>query len=118
MKKIVVDVDGTICTQEKDYNNAKPLMNRIEFINNLHAEGLEVEYFTARGTKTGKDWKEITEKQFEKWGVKYDKLTFGKPAGDLYVDDKAFSTQQVDTIIKIKASSMVKIHKIIDGITK
>ena len=28
--KYVIDIDGTICTQEKNYADAMPLLNRIE----------------------------------------------------------------------------------------
>ena len=31
---------------------------------------------------------DLTVKQLENWGVKYHELFLGKPAGDVYVDDK------------------------------
>jgi hypothetical protein len=31
---------------------------------------------------------DITKEQLETWGVKYHDLFLGKPAGDVYVDDK------------------------------
>jgi hypothetical protein len=34
-------------------------------------------------------WERITLTQLGLWGVRYNKLFMGKPAGDLYVDDKA-----------------------------
>ena len=87
--KIVIDIDNTICTQEKDYSDAKPYMNRIKKINELYKEGNEIIFFTARGTDTGLDWKDITEKQIKKWGVKYHGLIFGKPSADIYIDDRS-----------------------------
>ncbi len=30
----------------------------------------------------------MTEKQLKEWNVKYHALFLGKPAGDLYIDDK------------------------------
>ena len=45
-------------------------------------------FLTARGFKTGIDWKEITTNQLNKWGVKYHNLHFGKPNADFYIDDK------------------------------
>ena len=51
----------------------------------------EVTLFTARGSATGKDWVETTKLQLKKWGVLYDQLLFGKPAGDIYIDDKAIN---------------------------
>jgi len=34
-------------------------------------------------------WRGLTEVQLLSWGVKFHNLFFGKPAGDLYIDDKA-----------------------------
>ncbi len=42
---------------------------------------------------TGIDWREITESQFERWGVKYHDLNFGKPAYDLFIDDKNINSE-------------------------
>jgi uncharacterized HAD superfamily protein len=86
--KYVIDIDGTICTQEDDYEDAKPLKENIERFNKLYDEGHTVWYFTARGTETGIDWTETTKTQFEKWGVKYHELLFGKPSADVYIDDR------------------------------
>ena len=33
----------------------------------------------------------LTEKQLNKWGVKYHRLFLGKPAADIYVDDKGIA---------------------------
>jgi len=87
--KYVVDIDDTICSHEKDYRDAQPFNNIISHFNKLYDEGHTIWYFTARGTETGIDWREVTEKQFEQWGVKYHNLLFGKPSADIYVDDKA-----------------------------
>lgn len=87
--KIVIDIDGTICSHEVNYVLAHPYTNRIKKINQLHDEGNEIVFFTARGSETGKDWRVETEKQFAEWRVKYHKLIFGKPTGDIYIDDRA-----------------------------
>ena len=87
---IYVDIDETICTKSEDLNyaNAKPIKKRIERINKLFDQGNTIIYWTARGTVTKVDWREVTEKQFKDWGVKYHDLKFGKPAYDLFIDDK------------------------------
>jgi hypothetical protein len=51
--------------------------------------------FTARGTKTGIDWSEVTAKQLKTWGVKYHELKFGKPAADYYVDDRLINMNEL-----------------------
>lgn len=93
---IYVDIDETICTKSPDlkYNNAKPLPERIDKINKLYDDGNTIVYWTARGTVTGIDWREVTEKQFKEWGVKFHDLKFGKPAYDLFIDDKNINSER------------------------
>jgi len=90
--KYIVDIDGTICTSTNgDYPNAEPYLQRIEYFNMLYDAGNEVHYWTARGSNTGKDWLELTLKQLNDWGVKYTTAKTGKPAYDVWIDDKAFN---------------------------
>lgn len=91
-KKYVIDIDGTICTQEKDYRDAKPISENIDKVRRIHADGHEILYFTARGTETGIDWNHLTTSQLRNWGLpQYQNLQFGKPSADYYVDDRAFN---------------------------
>ena len=93
---IYVDVDETICRspESRNYEEAVPIIDHISKVNELYDSGNTIVYWTARGTMTGIDWREITEKQFKKWGVKYHKLKFGKPAYDLFIDDKNINTDR------------------------
>jgi len=84
-----IDIDGTICSQEKDYNNAKPFKKIIKKINKLYDEGHRIDFYTARGTETGIDWMHVTMNQLEKWGAKYHQLRMGKIPYDYIVDDRA-----------------------------
>ena len=89
-KTYVIDIDGTICTQDgANYASAEPINSNIEVANKLFDAGHRIIYFTARGSTTGIDWQKLTESQFAKWGVKFHELKLGKPYGDFYVDDKA-----------------------------
>ena len=92
---IYVDIDETICYYkgERDYNLAIPYKKRIEKINKLFDEGNDIHYWTARGTVTGINWKEVTQKQLEKWGCKYNSLKLGKPNYDLFIDDKNINSE-------------------------
>ena len=92
---IYVDIDETICTspESRDYSKAQPIKERILKINKLYKEGNTIVYWTARGTGSGIDWREVTELQFEEWGVKYHKLKFGKPIYDLFIDDKNINSE-------------------------
>jgi hypothetical protein len=84
------DIDGTICTDPQgEYGKAEPHREMVAVINRLRSEGHRILIFTARGSGTGLDWKELTERQLAAWGVGYDRLYFGKPPADVYVDDKA-----------------------------
>tara|TARA_Y100001937_G_C7087800_1_gene316166 strand:+ start:889 stop:1197 length:309 start_codon:yes stop_codon:yes gene_type:complete len=87
---IYVDIDETICEspEDRDYTKAQPIKERIEKINKLFDQGNTIVYWTARGTMTGIDWYQVTQKQFDIWGVKYHDLKMGKPAYDLFIDDK------------------------------
>jgi hypothetical protein len=88
--KLIVDIDGTICNNTHgDYERAVPFRDRILHLNGLLDSGHEIHYWTARGSATGKDWAELTTRQLQEWGVRYSSLKLGKPAYDLWIDDKA-----------------------------
>lgn len=104
MGTLIFDIDGTICTQESNYALAKPFTEVIKKINNKYNEGYKIILYTARGTETMIDWRAITEQQLKKWGVKYHELKFGKPAADLYIDDKAVPANNWEPTIKYQAA--------------
>ena len=90
MKKYCFDIDGTICTNTNGkYESAELLPGVKESINRLYEQGNIIYLHTARGGTTGIDWRELTEIQMKKWGIKYHQLFMGKPPGDVYIDDKA-----------------------------
>jgi hypothetical protein len=85
-----IDIDDTICRTPNtlDYNKARPIKKAIDKVNRLYEDGHTVIFWTARGTGSGIDWREITESQLVVWGVKYHELKFGKPIYDIFIDDK------------------------------
>ena len=93
---IYVDIDETICRtpETRDYKFAIPIRDNILKMNELYDAGNTIVYWTARGTGSGIDWSEVTKKQFEKWGVKYHELKFGKPIYDLFIDDKNINSER------------------------
>lgn len=93
---IYVDIDETICISPKDrnYEKAVPIDKNIKKINKMYDNGDKIVYWTARGTGSGIDWRQVTEKQFKEWGVKYHELHLGKPIYDLFIDDKNISTER------------------------
>ncbi len=91
------DCDGVICnTEGTDYKNATPKAQNIKKINTLYDSGHYITVFTGRGTLSGIDWRELTEKQFKDWGLKYHELLLGKPYYDCLIDDKAWNVRDFE----------------------
>jgi hypothetical protein len=93
------DIDNVICrTYKSNYQNSKPLKKNIKFINDLYLKGFYIKIFTSRFMgrnnesilKAKKQGYQFTLKQLKNWGVKYNKIIFGKPSYDVFVDDKAY----------------------------
>ena len=93
---VYVDIDETICNtpDDRDYTKAVPIKKNIKKINKMYDNGDKIIYWTARGTGSGIDWKEVTERQFNEWGVKHHSLFFGKPIYDLFIDDKNINSSR------------------------
>jgi quercetin dioxygenase-like cupin family protein len=94
-KKYFIDLDNTLCnTKNSNYNSSTPILERIEYVNNLKKEGNHITIWTARGATSGIDHSDLTKKQLSEWNIFYDELLIGKPNYDIYIDDKSFN---VDT---------------------
>ena len=92
MKSYCFDLDGTLCSNsEGEYAQAVPLPERILKVNELYDLGNKILIYTARGTVTGIDWRELTQNQLDEWGIKHHELRLGKPFADIYVDDRGVS---------------------------
>lgn len=101
--KYVFDLDGTLCTNtNSNYSLAKPIQQRIEYVNSLYNEGNHITIYTARGMGSTSNnqiaainkYYSITEQQLKKWNVKYHELVLGKPSGDYYIDDKGINDNE------------------------
>ena len=91
--KIFVDIDETICfydgVKRRGYKNAIPNYKNIDKINKLHDEGNEITYWTARGSVSKINYRDLTRIQLNSWGCKYDYLSVGeKPNYDLLICDR------------------------------
>ena len=95
--RICFDLDGTLCTG--NYDEAQPLPGIKELLIRLKDEGHVIIIHTARGMSTNRanigkvtaTLAKLTLEQLDKWEFVYDEVIFGKPAADLYVDDKAMN---------------------------
>lgn len=81
------DIDGTICSTNCDYQEAKVFPEMIAHINHLYEQGNTILLFTSRGSGSGADWRALTEQQLKDWGVLHHKLIMGKPQYDIFIDD-------------------------------
>lgn len=105
---LVFDLDGTICEEKPKgtpyaaYADVQPKRKMIEKIREYHDAGHKIIIHTARHmVSTNGDLKmieervgKITRDWLEKNNVPYDELIFGKPYGDMYIDDKAMQLDQ------------------------
>jgi len=97
--RICFDLDETLCTGYP-YSESKPLPGSKDLLLQLRNDGHQIVIQTARGMgrsdgNIGKALAavaEITLQQLSSWGFVYDEIYFGKPAADLYVDDKSLPT--------------------------
>lgn len=104
--KLVFDLDGTLCTNtDGNYELSEPIKFRIEQVNKLFENGHEITIYTARGMNTFNNnalkayekYYSLTQFQLNKWNVKYHNLFLGKPAGDIYIDDKGVKDEDYFT---------------------
>jgi len=97
--KVYVDLDNTLCrTENGDYKNSVPILERIEYFNSLKEQGDTIVIWTARGSRSGVDYEELTKQQLFDWNISYDTLLMKKPDYDVYYDDKSFN---IDTFLPI-----------------
>lgn len=100
MRRIAIDLDGTICPIRKpdeSYADLLPLPGAAERIRELRRAGYVIVILTARNMATcdgnvGRVMKNVgrlTLNWLEQHGIEYDEIHFGKPNADLYIDDRA-----------------------------
>jgi len=90
-----VDIDNTICiTYNSDYINSIPIIERINYINNLYDKGNRIIYFSARGSVSKKNLYDFTLKQLKDWKCKFHELILGKPNYDIMIDDKSENSER------------------------
>jgi hypothetical protein len=102
-----VDIDDTICQhdpeipldQTRDYNKAIPIQENIDKVNNLYDSGHEIVYWTARGSRSGKDWHNFTEEQLLSWGCKFHELKCDKPYYDKFIEDRSMLIEDLKVFI-------------------
>lgn len=96
MKKVIFDIDGTLL-ETRGLEHGYELINQNDRVidwmyeANKWYDEYKFEAFTARGSKSGFNFEDITRKQLE--DIPVSAIRFGKPDADWYVDDKAINVR-------------------------
>ena len=95
--KLIIDLDGTICSEEKQFSRALAQVNvgAKEPLQKLKGLGHTVIIYSAR---TWAEY-EVTVAWLEANEIPYDQLILGKPQGDFWIDDRALRYHDWETIM-------------------
>ncbi len=98
--QIIIDIDGTICTEERQFSRslAIPIPGAVESIKHLKSLGHTIIIYSSR------TWAEydMTFDWLKKHDIVFDQLILGKPQGDFWIDDRAIEfTDWQKTLSKI-----------------
>lgn len=107
--RIVIDLDGVICKLKKPnetYSDVEPNLDVIRKIKEWKKEGHIIIIYTSRYMRTCKgNVKDVIEKigkitldWLKKWDVPYDEIYFGKPYGDIYIDDLCLTYSSIEEV--------------------
>lgn len=96
--KLVIDLDGTICSEEKQFSRAMavPIEGAINALKMMKARGYTIIIYSAR---TWAEY-EMTVDWLGRHGATYDQLVLGKPQGDYWIDDRALQFTNWETIME------------------
>jgi capsule biosynthesis phosphatase len=97
---LIYDLDKTLCTKKQKgetYADVQPIQSMIDQLNRFYDEGFEIIISTARNMVTqGGDVGGVlanvgpdTFDWLKRYEIRYHKIYFQKPYGDLYIDDKS-----------------------------
>lgn len=121
MKRIVVDLDGTLTHDESEvgYLEKKPRIEVVEKLKYFHSQGYEIAVFTARNMRTYSgniglinvytlpniiEW-------LKKYEVPFNEIIVGKPwCGDegFYVDDRAIRPDEFAALDPTQIAALLK----------
>lgn len=107
--RIVIDLDGVVAQLKRPgqtYADILPVPGAVDRLRALRAQGHYVIIQTARNMKTcegnlGRVMRNVGQVTFEwltQYGVEYDEIYFGKPNGDLYIDDRGARFETWDAL--------------------
>lgn len=108
----VFDFDGTITLPGDDHRhlNSQPNRDVIAIMQRIRSSTNDkIIVFTARGMASlgnveaaDERWRLEIEGNLREWMVPYDRLQFGKPAADYYVDDKGVNVNDLSKLFQTR----------------
>lgn len=103
--RLLIDIDGTLVTQQKpgEYEKAVPLPGAVETVNALYEAGHQIVLYTSRNFK----YLQQTHDRLKNFGFQFHYICFGKPHGDMIIDDRAFGFTTWENA-KIEINSRLK----------
>lgn len=107
--RIVIDLDGVICPvrqEHQEYAELEPITGAVERLHELRKAGHYIIIQTARHMKTcdgnvGRVMQrlgKVTLDWLECHNVEYDEIFFGKPNGEIYLDDRGLRFEDWNSI--------------------
>lgn len=123
MKRLVVDLDGTITTADsKDYQQVSPNLAVIEQLRRYQQDGFTITIFTARNMRTfeGNVGKinihtlPIITAWLDKHEVPYDEVIVGKPwcgHDGFYIDDRAIRPSEFASMTPEQINALIEQEK-------
>ena len=85
--RLIIDLDGTICSEEKTYSRtlAKPKLKAVSSLKALKKKKYTLIIYSARS------WNEyeMTINWLNGHEIPYDQVMLGKPIGDYWIDDRS-----------------------------
>ena len=118
MKRLIFDLDDTLCTtQNGDYANAQPITEVIEKLRDYHRQGFTIVINTSRNMRTyqgnigaiNKNTLPIIIDWLRRHDIPYHELYVGKPwcgFEGFYVDDKAI---RPDELVKLSYAEICQL---------
>lgn len=100
MKRLIVDLDGTLCLGTGDYSSAIPCISTVQRLKHYKSLGFQIVLFTSRNMRTyggnigliNKHTLPIIIAWLDKYNIEFDEIIMGKPwCGEegFYVDDRS-----------------------------
>ena len=95
--KMIIDLDGTICSEEKQFSRTLAIVNKgaREALQKIRDNGHTIIIYSAR---TWAEY-ELTIDWLKKNKIPFDQLILGKPQGDYWIDDRAIKYENWEKII-------------------